>query len=251
MSINTSTIYPESLYQADSTRCVFAFHGEQPSGEVQNLVSGGPSAAKNTGFTDSELWSTRPGWMTFGGSTKFATAAATGTQVTMNGQSLIVTARIKKTLGAHVAATRYLIGNYTPGSNTGGFVIQATTAGACGLTVTPVGGSAYNVFAPSGTLTDGTTANEVSLVWIASRDGFGRVGSAGVQVATTTIAGAVNANMKGGFPLKIGGVTESFEIKHLAAYNVPLDLADIPLELLFDWSYRHPGAVIPDWVFGL
>ena len=251
MSILTSTIYPESLYKAGATRCVFAYHGEQPSGEVQNLISGGPSAAKNTGFLDSELWGARPGWMTFGGTTKFVTAAASGTQLTMNGQSLIVTARIKKSLAAQVSATRYIAGNYTPGANTGGFVLQATTAGACGLTVTPVGGSASNIFAPSGTLTDGTTANEVSLVWVATRDGFGRVARDGVQVATTTIAGAANANLKGGFDLKIGGVAESFEMKHIAAYQVPLDLAGIPLELLFDWSYRHPGAVIPDWVFGL
>lgn len=251
MSIDTKTIYPESLYQQSATRCVFAYHGEQPSGEVQNLIAGGPSAAKNTGFSDAELWSTRSGWMTFAGTSKFVTAPAAGTQVTMNGQSLIVTARIKKTIGAHVAATRYLAGNYTPGSNTGGFVIQATTAGAIALTVTPVGGSAYNVFAPSGTLTDGTTANEVDLVWVASRDGFGRAGRGGAQVGTSTISGAANANLLGGWDLKIGGQQESFEIKHLAAYQVPLDLANIPLALLFDWSYRHPGAVIPDWVFGL
>lgn len=251
MSIDTKTIYPESLYQQSATRCVFAYHGEQPSGEVQNLVAGGPSAAKNTGFLDAELWASRTGWMTFGGTTKFATAPADGTQVTMDGQSLIVTARIKKTVGAHVAATRYIAGNYTPGSNTGGFVIQVTTAGACGLTVSPVGGSAANVFAPSGTITDGTTANEVSLVWVASRDGLGRVARDGVQVATSAIPGAANANLRGGFDLKLGGVTESFEIKQIAAYQVPLDLADIPLALLFDWSYRHPGAVIPDWVFGL
>jgi hypothetical protein len=88
-------------------------------------------------------------------------------------------------------------------------------------------------------------------VWVASRDGLGRVARDGVQVATSTISGAANANLRGGFDLKIGGVTESFEIKQIAAYQVPQDLADIPLALLFDWSYRHPGAVIPDWVFGL
>ncbi len=251
MSIEIKTIYPEKLYQGNSTRCVFAFHGEQPSGEVENLIPGGPSAVKNSGFSDAELWSTRSGWMTFAGTSKFVTAPANGTQVTMNGQSLIVTARIKKTLAAHVAATRYLARNYTPGSNTGGFVIQTTTAGAVGLTVSPLGGSGYNVFAPSGTLTDGTTANEVNLVWVASRDGFGRVGQGGVQVGSSTISGAANANLLGGWDLKIGGQQESFEIKHLAAYQVPLDLAGIPLDLLFDWVDRHPGAVIPDRVFGL
>lgn len=249
MSIATKLIVPESSYR--SSRCVFAYHGEQVGGEIENLVQNGPAAVKNAGFTDPELWDARKGWMTFSGVTKFATAPADGTQVTMDGQSLIVTVRIKKTLAAHVAATRYLAQNYTPGQNTGGFLLQVTTGGACGLTVAPVGGSGVNVFAPSGTITNGSVANEVNLVFVASRDGLGRVGNGGVQIGTSTITAAANADLAGGYPLVIGGAAESFELKHLAAYQVPLDLADIPLDLLYDWVDRHPGALIPDWVLGV
>ena len=250
MSIETKLIYPESEYAKASTACVFLFHGEQPSGEVQNLVVGGPAAAKS-GMTDADLWGTVPGVMSFTGTGQKVIAPAAGTQVTLDGQSLIITARIKKKLAAHVAATRYLFGNYTPLVNTGGFVMQVTTAGAAGITVTPVGGSAYNVFAPSGTITDGTTANERHIVWVVSRDGFGRAGVDGIAAGTTTIAGAANANLQGGFDFSMGGVTEGFELTHVGAYQVPLDLDDIPLALLYDWSYRHPGAMIPDWVFGV
>lgn len=251
MSIETKLIYPESEYAKSSTACVFLFHGEQPSGEVENLVVGGPAAAKISGFTDSQLWEATPGVMSFTGTGQKVVAPAAGTQVTLDGKSLIITARIKKKLAAHVAATRYLFGNYTPSVNTGGFVLQITTGGAAGITVTPVGGSAYNVFAPSGTITDGTTANERHIVWVVSRDGFGRSGVDGIAAGTSTIAGAANANLQGGFDFSMGGVTEGFELTHVGAYQVPLDLADIPLALLYDWSYRHPGAMIPDWVFGL
>lgn len=250
MSIKTELIYPESEYAKASTACVFLFHGEQPSGEVQNLVVGGPAAAKS-GMTDADLWGTVPGVMSFTGTGQKVVAPAAGTQVTLNGQSLIITARIKKKLAAHVAATRYLFGNYTPLVNTGGFVMQVTTAGAAGITVTPVGGSAYNVFTPPGTITDGTTANERHIVWVVSRDGFGRSGVDGIAAGTTTIAGAANANLQGGFDFSMGGVTEGFELTHVGAYQVPLDLSDIPLQLLYDWSYRHPGAMIPDWVLGV
>lgn len=251
MSIETELIYPESNYTSESTACVFLYHGEQPSGEVENLVVGGPAAAKISTLTDAELWETVPGVMSFTGTDQKVVAPAAGTQVTLNGQSLIITARIKKKLAAQVAATRYLFGNYTPLSNTGGFVLQITTAGAAGITVTPVGGSAYNVFAPSGTITDGATANERHIVWVISRDGFGRSGVDGLAAGTTTIAGAANANLQGGFDFSMGGVAEGFELTHVGAYQVPLDLADIPLDLLYDWSYRHPGAMIPDWVFGV
>lgn len=250
MSIETKLIYPESEYAKSSTACVFLFHGEQPSGEVQNLVVGGPAAAKS-GMTDADLWGTVPGVMSFTGTGQKVIAPAAGTQVTLDGKSLIITARIKKKAAAQVAATRYLFGNYTPLVNTGGFVMQVTTAGAAGITVTPVGGSAYNVFAPSGTITDGTTANERHIVWVVSRDGFGRAGVDGIAAGTTTIAGAANANLQGGFDFSMGGVTEGFELTHVGAYQVPLDLDDIPLALLYDWSYRHPGAMIPDWVFGV
>lgn len=251
MSIKTELIYPESEYAKASTACVFLYHGEQPNGEVENLVVGGPAAVKAAGITDANLWETVPGVMSFTGVAQFVEAPAAGTQVTLDGQSLIVTARIKKKLAAHVGSTRYLFGNQKPGTNTGGFVVSVTAAGATALIVTPVGGTPYNNFAPSGTITDGTTANEVHLVWVTSRDGFGRAAANGVQVGTTTIAGAANANLRGGHPFYIGSQLEGFELTHVGAYQVPLDLADIPLALLFDWAYRHPGAMIPDWVLGL
>jgi hypothetical protein len=252
MSIETELIYPESEYAKASTACVFLYHGEQLNGEVQNLVVGGPAAVKAAGITDADLWETVPGVMSFTGAAQFVEAPSQGTQVTLDGQSLIVTARIKKKLAAHVGSTRYLLGNYKPGTTSGGFVVSVTTNGAAGLTVSAAGGGAgINNFAPSGTITDGTTATEKHLVWVTSRDGFGRSAVDGVQAGTTTIASAAGINLQGGNPFYMGSQIEGFELTHVGAYQVPLDLADIPLALLFDWSYRHPGAMIPDWVFGL
>jgi hypothetical protein len=250
MSIKTQLIYPENEYAKKSTACVFLYHGEQPNGEVENLVVGGPAAVKNVGFTDAQLWETVPGVMSFTGAGQYVEAQSQGTQVTLDGQSLIVTARVKKKLGAHVGSTRYLLGNYRPGTTSGGFVVSVTSSGAAGLTVSAAGGGAgINNFSPSGTITDGTTANEKHLVWVTSRDGYGRSAVDGVQAGTTTIASAAGINLHGGNPFYMGGQIDGFELAHVAAYQVPLDLADISVALLFDWSYRHPGAMIPDWVF--
>jgi hypothetical protein len=251
MGLNTQIIYPESEYSRHATRCAFLFHGEQLSGEIENLLLNGPSAAKVTGFTDAQLWDATPGVMSFTGVGQYAEAPAEGTQVTLDGQSLIVTARIKKKLATHVVGTRYLFGNYKPGTTTGGFVCSVTTSGACGVTVTPVGGAAVNAFAPSGTITDGVIANERNLVWIISRNGQGRIGVDGVQAATATMTALQGANLRGGNPFYIGSQVEGFEMTHIGAYQVPLDIADIAVAQVFDWAYQNPAAMIPDWVFGL
>ena len=96
-------VFPESL-AVPSTYCKYFYRGEQSTGDVENKVSTGALAVKNAGFLDAALWAT-PGYMAVGGGTgNFCTVAASTHDATLNGYSLIVTARIKKAAAAFPAA---------------------------------------------------------------------------------------------------------------------------------------------------
>lgn len=247
-------VFPESL-AVPSTYCKYFYRGEQSTGDVENKVSTGALAVKNAGFLDAALWAT-PGYMAVGGGTgNFCTVAASTHDATLNGYSLIVTARIKKAAAAFPAAEQYIISSYDPGVNQGGIIISCRADGQVRCYLNTTDNTTINANTAVSALTNGTTANERALVFFFPRES----GSAWAMIdaldgnssAASTVAGK---SLAGGRSMRIGlgqaGVAnDAYLVAAFAAYAVPTDLANIDRKQVGDWVLRNPGQPIPDWVF--
>ena len=247
-------VFPESLV-SPSTFCKYFFRGEQSAGDIENKVAGGAPAVKNAGFTDGTLWATA-GYATVGAATaNYCTLAAATHDVTLNGYTLIVTARIKKAAAAFPAAEQYIAASYNPGTNTGGIILSCRTDGSARCYVNATDGTTVNANTAANVLTNGSAATERALVFFFPREG----GSAWAMIdtldgnssAASTIAGK---SLVGGRDMRIGsslagGAIDGYGLAAFAAYQVPADLANIDRKAVGDWTLRNPGQPIPDWVF--
>lgn len=247
-------VSPESLVSA-STYCRFFFRGEQASGDMENKVSGGALAVKNTGFLDATLWATA-GYATVGAaSANYCTLAPSAHDFTLNGYTLIITARIKKAAVSFPAAEQYIAASYNPGSNTGGIIMSCRTDGSARCYVNAQDGTTINANTAANVLTNGAAATERSLVFFFPReagsawamiDALDGNSSAASTVAGKSLAGA--RDMRIGAPLA-GGTIDAYGLAAFGAYQVPIDLASIDRKSVGDWCLRNPGQPIPDWVF--
>lgn len=254
MPINIKQVAPESM-QVPSQWCKYFFRGEQSAGDIENKVSGGALAVKNTGFLDATLWAT-PGYASVGGgAANFCTLAASTHDVTLNGYTLIVTARIKKAAVTFPAAEQYIAASYNPGSNTGGIIISCRTDGSARCYVNAQDGTTVNANTAANVLTNGSAATERALVFFFPRE----AGSAWAMIdaldgnssAASTVAGK---SLAGGRTMQIGaalagGAIDAYGIAALAVYQVPADLSSIDRKQVGDWVLRNPGQPCPDWVF--
>jgi hypothetical protein len=246
-------VFPESLV-SPSTFCKYFYRGEQSVGDVENKA-GGALAVKNSGFLDAALWAT-PGYMAVGGGTgNYCTVVPATHDATLNGYTLVVTARIKKAAAAFPAAEQYIISSYDPGVNQGGIVISCRTDGQARCYLNTTDNTTINANTAAGALTNGTTANERSLVFFFPRES----GSAWAMIdaldgnssAASTVAGkslAGNRNMRIGLG-QAGVANDAYLVAAFAAYQVPADLSSIDRKSVGDWALRNPGQPIPDWVF--
>lgn len=247
-------VFPESLVSA-STYCKYFFRGEQGTGDIENKVASGAMAIKNGGFLDATLWAT-PGYATVGGASANYCTLVPGTHdVTLNGYSLIITARVKKAAAAFPAAEQYIAASYNPGSNQGGIILSCRTDGSARCYVNAADGTTVNANTAANVLTNGTTATERALVFFFPRE----AGSAwsmidaldGNSSAASTVAGK---SLVGGRDMRIGsslagGAIDAYGLASFAAYQVPADLSSIDRKAVGDWLLRNPGQPIPDWVF--
>lgn len=247
-------VFPESLV-SPSTYCRFFFRGEQASGDIENKVSGGPLAVKNTGFTDATLWATA-GYATLGGAAaNYCTLDKVAHDFTLAGLTLVITARIKKAAAAFPAAEQYIAASYDPGTNTGGIILSCRTDGSARCYVNAQDGTTVNANTAANVLTNGSAANERSLVFFFPRES----GSAwsmidaldGNSSAASTVAGkslAGGRDMRMGAALA-GGSIDAYGVAAFAAYQIPADLSSIDRRAVGDWCLRNPGQPVPDWVF--
>lgn len=247
-------VFPESLV-SPSTYCKYFYRGEQSAGDVENKVSGGALAVKNAGFLDGSLWAT-PGYMAVGGGTgNYCTVVPATHDVTLNGLTLVVTARIKKAAAAFPAAEQYIAASYDPGTSQGGIILSCRTDGQVRCYVNATDNTTVNANTAAGALTNGTTANERALVFFFPRE----AGSAWAMIdaldgnssAASTVAGkslAGGRNMRIGVGLA-GVANDAYLVAAFAAYQVPADLSSIDRKAVGDWTLRNPGQPIPDWVF--
>lgn len=248
-------VYPESA-QAPSSYCKYFFRGEQSSGDIENLVSGGALAVKNAGFLDATLWASAGYAAIGGGAGNYCTLAPETHDLTLNGFTLVVTARVLKSTVAFPGAEQYFVSSYNPGSTTGGIILACRTDGAARLYCNAVDGTAVSVTTAANTLTNGAAAVERSLVFVFPRESgqSARVAVDGIEVSTspaTTIAGK---SLAGGRAMRIGGpqsgaAVDAYKLAAFGAYLVPINSTLIDKAQLYDWAFRNPGTPMPDWVF--
>jgi len=247
-------VFPESLVSA-STYCRFFFRGEQSAGDMENKVAGGALAVKNAGFADGTLWATA-GYATVGGATaNYCTLAPSAHDFTLAGFSLIVTVRLQKVLPAKPAAEQYIAASYNPGSTTGGIIVSCRADGSARCYVNALDGSTVNANTDADVVTDGTTANEKSLVFFFPRESGSAWSMIGVLDDNSSAAAIVaGKSLAGGRDMRIGsslagGAIDGYRIAAFGAYQVPADLASIDRKQVGDWCMRNPGVQCPDWVF--
>ncbi len=248
-------VFPESLV-SPSTYCKYFYRGEQSAGDVENKVSGGALAVKNSGFLDASLWAT-PGYMAVGGGTGNYCAVAPATHdATLSGYSLIITARIKKAAVAFPASEQYIISSYDPGVNQGGIVISCRTDGQARCYLNTTDNSTINANTAVAALTNGSVANERALVFFFPRE-TGSSAWAMIDALdgnSSSAATVFGKSLSGGRNMRIGlgqaGVAnDAYHVAAFAAYQVPADLSSIDRKAVGDWTLRNPGQPIPDWVF--
>lgn len=248
-------VFPESLY-VPSAFCKYFLRGEQAAGEAENLVPGAATANKAASFTDGTLWAA-PGFMSVGGGVNnYLTLAAATHDVTLNGFSLIVTLRLQKTAAAHVGAEQYLVNSYNPGSNNGGLIVAVRTDGSIRCYLNATDATSFNVTSAVGAITDGSTANERTVVFCFPRETgvSATVAVDGIQSNAVTASAIAGKSMAGGRSMRIGvtqagGALDAFKVAALAAYQVPANLGSLDLPQLYDWAFRNPGLPMPEWVF--
>lgn len=248
-------VFPESL-MLPSQHCRYFFRGEQSAGDMENKVSGGASAVKNSGFLDATLWGTA-GYATVGGTLgNYCTLAAAAHDFSLATHSMIFTLRIKKVLAAKPGAEQYIVSSYDPGTNTGGIIISCRTDGSARMYVNAADGTSVQVGTAADVVTDGVTPVERSLVWMFPRES-GTSCQLGVDALPYTTANAATIYGKsfvGGRSMRIGqGQTASaiaaYQIAAFGCYALPFDLSGVDFRQVYDWAYRNPGAPMPDWVF--
>lgn len=257
MPISQQVVFPPDAYPAPSY-CKYFYLGAQPSGDIANSIAGKAAAVKNAGLTDGEVWA-NPGYATVGGGAgNYATIDPATHDLSLNGFTVVVAARIKKVAAAFPGAEQYIIASYAPGSQAGGIILSCRTDGAARMYVNTVGDVAASVTTPANTLTNGTTATERTVSFIFPREAgvSSSCGVDGIQVATapaTTVAGASLAGgraMRFGEPLS-GGTIDAYQFGSFQAYMVPRDLSAMSVAAIHNWVWVNPHLPIPDWVFGL
>lgn len=257
MPRTVQAIYPRDAYPAPSY-CKYFYLCAQVSGDVENKIAGAASAVKNTGLTDGELWA-NPGYATLGGAAgNYATVAAATHDLTLNGFTLVVCARVKKSAAALPASEQYFIASYDPGVNTGGIIMSCRADGAARLYCNSVGGTTVNVTTAASVITDGATANERTLTFIFPRetgqsawagvDGLEKTSAPASAIAGQSLAGG--RSMRLGEPLA-GGTIAAYQVGSFHAYMVPRDMSAMNRTAIHNWAWRNPHLPIPDWVFGL
>ena len=248
-------VYPEALYKP-SAHARYFFRGEQAAGEAENLVVGGDVASKAASFSDATLWAT-PGFMAVGGgANNYLTVPAATHDVSLVEHSLIVALRIQKAVAAHVASEQYLVNSYNPGSTTGGIIIGVRTDGSIRCYLNATDGTTFNVTSAAGVITDGSTANERTVVFAFPRESgvSAAVAVDGIQSNAVTASAIAGKSMAGSRAMRIGvpqggGALDAYRIAGLSAYQVPKHLGALDLPQIYDWAFRHPGVPMPDWVF--
>lgn len=242
-------VFPESL-NSPSQYCRYFFRCEQSTGDMENKAAGNVLAVKNTGFTDATLWAV-PGYATVGGgASNFCTLPASAADLDHINNTIVFTARIKKVTAALPASEDYLVSSYTPGSVFGGIILSCRTDGSARLYCNSTDNTTVNVTTGASAITDGTTANERSLVFIVPRQSASAsVGMDAIERATAPFASLVGKSIAGGNPLKFGGISNGYRLADFAAYPIPVDSTALNSQQIYDWVFRNPGVPIPDWVF--
>lgn len=248
-------VFPESISNP-SSYCKYFYRCEQSSGDIENKVSGAALAVKNSGFLDGTLWSAA-GYANLGGGTgNYCTVASSTHDVTLNGYSLVVTARIQKTAGSYPGAEQYFIASYNPGSSTGGIIVSCRTDGAVRMYANSVSGSTVSVTSAAGVLWNGTSNNERSVVFIFPRESgvSAYVGVDAIESSSSPASSVAGLTLAGGNTMRIGGnlaggSIDGYKLAAIAAYQVPVDLGSLDRKQLYDWAFRNPGTPMPDWIF--
>jgi hypothetical protein len=248
-------IYPEVL-AVPSSYCKYFLRGEQLTGDAENAIVGAGLAVKNTGYLDSSLWA-NPGYMAVGGgAANYLTLDSATHDLTLNGFSLVITARILKSAGAFPASEQYIVNSYNPGANTGGIIISCRTDGGAKCYANATDGTTVGITSASGALTNGTTPTERSCVFVFPRESSVSAviaidGITSGSSAATTLAGK---SLASGRAMRIGvtqagGAVDAYKVAALGAYLVPRDMYAMDLNQIYDWAFRNPSTPMPDWVF--
>lgn len=253
--IQQKRVYPESNI-VPSSYCKYFFRGEQSSGEMENLVSGGADALKTGGFLDATLWA-NAGYATVGGgASNYCTLDAATHDLTLSGFSLVVTARVLKSAAAFPGAEQYFISSYNPGSNSGGIIMTCRVDGSTKLYVNSTDNTTVGVTSSANVLTNGTTATERSLVFMFPRETSvsAIVAVDGVENSTSPATIVAGKSLVGGRAMRIGGPLaggsiDGYRVAAFGAYLVPQDLTNMQRQRIYEWAWRNPAAPIPDWVF--
>lgn len=247
-------IYPEALYEP-SQYCKYFYRAEQATGDMENSVITGALAVKNAGFLDGTLWA-NSGFATVGANAAYYCTVDNNSHVLDHvNNTIIVTARIKKVAAAYPAAEQYIVASYNPGSVFGGIILSCRTDGSAKLYMNSTDNTTAAITSAVGTLTNGATATERSLVFVCPRNAVsGYVGVDGFDSSSSSFAGVVGKSIAGISTMRIGaplggGAIDGYQIAALAAYQVPVDFASINRPQVYDWAYRNPGIPMPDWVF--
>lgn len=257
MPLNRQVIFPRDAYPTPNY-CKFFLLGSQAAGDIDNSIPGKAKAIKRVELTDGECWLT-PGYATVGGgATEYATLdAGTAALDSLATSSLIFAVRVKKIAAAYQAAEGYLYSSYKPGSEYGGIVFSHLTSGAARLYINATDGTTVSLTTGANVITNGTTANERTLVFIVPREGGnGYIGIDGLESITSSVAAVAGKPLAGGWDGRIGvsrsGIAADLHgLASLQAYSVPLAGASINRLAVYDWVQRNPHLPIPDWVFAL
>ena len=243
-------VFPESM-NSPSQYCRYFFRCEQASGDIENKVSGGASATKNTGFLDATLWATAGYATVGGGASNYCSLAAAAAALDHVNYTIVITARVLKAAAALPGSEEYVVAGYTPGSTTGGIILAARTDGSARLYVNTTDNTTVNLTTAASALTDGITATERSLVFIIPRQTgvSGSVGMDAIERATAPMSTIAGKSIAGGNALKLGGTTSAYRLAAFAAYQIPVDSTSLNAAQIYDWAFRNPGIPMPDWVF--
>ena len=257
MSIPQVKVFPRDAYAVPSLARFF-YLCAQNSGDIGNLLPGGPAATKFSGLSDAICWQT-PGFATTGGSpTQRAeipgSVASLGSLAT---HSIVLTARLKKTAVALPAAEQQLYASYQPGSQHGGLAITLQPNGGVRIYVSAADSTVASITTAANVLTNGSAAPERTITFILPREGLNAaIGVDGVEAVTASMATLAGKDLSATRTARLGvalngTAADLCGIASFAIYAVPQPGANLSRPHIHEWAHRNPHLPIPDWIFGL
>lgn len=274
-------IYPQSSYRAQSSYLRYALQCAQSyvatTDTIPTLTAGGvagsvvtPHASIATGF-----FNVAAGYVGVGGAgNNNGTLPAAAHDVSLVDTSLIFVIRLKKTLPAFPASAAVgtiLASTTSVSSAQGGIILQCQTTGRLMLSLIAAGSGTQptdSLFTSAAKpLVDGiSTPVERQYVFYMPRNSATTFSSCdGVESANTSnTANVFGRSLAGGNDMCIGGTLvggtiEGFQISQFDCYAVPFDssaltssstaMSQSTRRRIWDWTFKNPGAVVPDWVF--